>query len=61
MNTFCVIEYLHKMDNINMLSKIARRLSNSWLNEWKMEVDSNIQVRKEKVSVRELANQIMYP
>ena len=33
------MNYLHKMDNIDVLNKIFKRLPSTWINSWQTEVD----------------------
>jgi len=53
MNTLSGINYLHKMDNLNVLSKKAKRLPSFWMNGWQEEVDTIIHVKGE-VSIKHL-------
>ena len=39
-DTLLSIDYLHKMDNFDVLSKIAKRLPQSWMAGWQAELDS---------------------
>ena len=56
MNTLIGINYLHKMDNLDVLFKIAKRLPNFWLSSWQSEVDNIIHHKREEVSVKHLAD-----
>ena len=56
MNTLIGINYLHKMDNLDVLFKIAKRLPNFWLSSWQTEVDNIIHHKREEVSVKHLAD-----
>ena len=40
MNTLVGLDYLHKMDNFDVLPRIARRLPISWLNGWQAKTDN---------------------
>ena len=56
MNTLIGINYLHKMDNLDVLFKITKRLPNFWLSSWQTEVDNIIHHKREEVSVKHLAD-----
>ena len=58
MNTRVGLNYLHKMDNLDVLTKISRRLPNSGLSGWQAEVDSIIHHKMCDVSICDLANYV---
>ena len=55
MNTLKGMNYLHKMDNLNVLTKVAKRLPHQWLSGWQAEVDSLIHLKGQVVSIENLA------
>ena len=56
MNTLIGINYLHKMDNLDVLFKIAKRKPNFWLSSWKIEVDKIIHNKRVEISLKHLAD-----
>ena len=55
MNTLKGLNYLHKMDNLDVLTKVAKRLPHQWLSGWQAEVDSLIHLKGQEVSIEHLA------
>ena len=55
MNTLKGMNYLHKMDNLDVITKVAKRLPHQWLSGWLAEVDSLIHLKREEVSIENLA------
>ena len=57
-NTLSGMNYLHKMDNIDVSNKISKRLPSAWINGWQAEVDNVIHVRTEEVSIKHLTDYV---
>ena len=57
-NTLSEMNYLHKMDNIDVLNKISKRLPSAWINGWQAEVDNVIHVRTEEISIKHLTDYV---
>ena len=57
-DTLTGMNYFHKIDNFDVLSKIARRLPQFYLSRWQEEVDSIEHVKKDEVSIEHLAELI---
>ena len=57
-NTLIGMNYLHKMDNIDVLNKISKCLPSAWVNGWQVEVDNVIHVRMEEVSIKHLTDYV---
>ena len=55
MNTLKGMNYLHKMDNLDVITKVAKRLPHQWLSGWQAEVDSLIHQKGQEVSIENLA------
>ena len=55
MNTLKGMNYLHKMDNLDVLAKVAKRLPHQWLSGWQAKVDSLIHLKRQEVSIENLA------
>ena len=55
MNTLKGMNYLHKMDNLDVLTKVAKRLPHQWLSGWQAEVDLLIHPKGQEVSIENLA------
>ena len=55
MNTLKGMNYLHKMDNLDVLTKVAKRLPHKCLSGWQAEVDSLIHLKGQEVSIENLA------
>ena len=55
-NTLVRLDYLHKMGNLNVLTKIARPLQISWLNGWQADTDNVTHHKMCKFSICDLAN-----
>ena len=55
MNTLKGMNYLHKMNNLDVLTKVAKRLPHPWLSGWQVEVDSLIHLKRQEVSIEDLA------
>ena len=55
MNTLKGMNYLHKMDNLDVITKVAKRLPHQWLSGWLAEVDSLIHLKGQEVSIENLA------
>ena len=55
MNTLKGMNYLHKMDNLDVLTKVAKRLPHQWLSGWQAKVDSLIHLQGQEVSIENLA------
>ena len=51
MNTLKGMNYLHKMDNLDVITKVAKRLPHQWLSGWQAEVDSLIHQKGQEVSI----------
>ena len=49
------MNYLHKMNNLDVLTKVAKRLPHQWLSGWQAEVDSLIHLKGQEVSIENLA------
>ena len=47
------------MDNLDVLTEIARRLPILWLNGWQAEVDKIIHHKMRDVSIGDLANYVL--
>ena len=58
-NTLVGLDHLHKMDNLDVLTEIARRLPILWLNGWQAEVDKIIHHKMRDVSIGDLANYVL--
>ena len=58
LDTLLSIDYLHKIDNFDVLSKIARRLPQSWMTGWQAELDSIVHIRREEASIKHLASYV---
>ena len=57
-NTLSGMNYLHKMNNIDVLNKISKRLPSAWINGWQTEVDNVIHVRMEEISIKHLTDYV---
>ena len=57
-NIFSVMNDLHKIDNIDKLNKISKRLPSAWINGWQAEVDNVIHVRIEEVSTKHFTDYV---
>jgi len=55
MHTLIGMNYLHKMDNLDVVTKIAKRLPHQWLSGWQSTVDTVIHIQKQEVSIHHLA------
>ena len=58
LDTLLSIDYSHKIDNFDLLSKIAKRLPQSWMTGWQAELDSIVHIRREKASIKHLASYV---
>ena len=52
------MNYLHKIDNFDVLEKIVKRLPHSWLGGWQAELDTIIHTRGEEASIKHLASYV---
>ena len=58
LDTLLSIDYLHKIDNFDVLSKIASRLPQSWMTGWQAELDSIVHIRREEASIKHYASYV---
>ena len=58
LNTLKSLNYLHKLDNLDVLAKVVKRLPLAWLSGWQSEADSVIHIRNEEISIQHLADYI---
>ena len=58
LDTLLSINYLHNIDNFDVLSKIARRLPPSWMTGWQAKLDSIVHIRREEASIKHLASYV---
>ena len=49
------MNYLHKVDNLDVLTKVAKRLPYQWMSGWQAEVDSLIHIKGQEVGIENLA------
>ena len=58
LNTLKGLNYLHKLDNLDVLAKIVISLPLAWLSGWQSEADSIIRICNEEISIQHLADYI---
>ena len=58
MNVLEGINYLNRMDNLDILHKIAKRLPPSWITRWQCEADHVIHAKLREVSIKHLASYV---
>ena len=51
MHTLIGMDYLHKMDNLDVLTKIVKRLPYQRISGWQAKVNNIIHARREEISI----------
>ena len=58
MNTLKGMNYLDKMSNLDVITRIAKRFPHPWINNWQTEVDSLIHIKRCDVTIENLASYV---
>ena len=58
MNTLKGMNYLDKMNNLDVITRIAKRFPHPWINGWQTEVDSLIHIKRCDVIIENLASYV---
>ena len=56
MNTLKGMNYLDKMNNLDVITRIAKRFPHPWINGWQTEVDSLIHIKRCDVTIQNLTS-----